>query len=627
MNIRKRQAALLISVLFLAAAVLATAALQGTPVPLSPSALAASGNGKSLFVACATGRQVLEMDLAARKISRRIPLPGEASGLALSADGRRLYVTCSAPSSVVAVVDTAQSRVVETIPAGHSAEGPVLSPDGSLLYVCNRFNNDVAVIDVRSRRELRRIGVEREPVSAAVTLDGKLLLVANHLHNQRSDAEQVSAAVSVVDPHAGKVVKTLRLPNGSVSLQQIRISPDGRYAVVTHILAHHQVPTSQIERGWMSTNAVSIIDVANLSLVNTVLLDGPFRGAANPWGIAWTPDGKQFVAAHAGTHEVSITQFPALLDKLHAVPAKVDPSKKLTTVAASETKADVPHDLSFLSELRQTIRLLNADRGPRALAIAGGNLYTANYFSGTLSVVNLATPARAPESIPLAPKQVPSIVRSGEAWFHDADLCFQGWQSCLSCHPGVRTDALNWDLLNDGAGNPKNTKSLLLSHKTPPAMSLGIRETAETAVRSGIRYILFTQQPPNVAAAIDAYLKSLKPLPSPHLKAGRLSEAAERGKAIFHQKEVGCATCHPSGYFTDLKPYDVGTAGRHDVIGDKIDTPTLVESWRTAPYLHDGSAATMEDVLTVRNPKDKHGVTSRLSPSQIKDLAEYVLSL
>jgi hypothetical protein len=45
------------------------------------------------------------------------------------------------------------------------------------------------------------------------------------------------------------------------------------------------------------------------------------------------------------------------------------------------------------------------------------------------------------------------------------------------------------------------------------------------------------------------------------------------------------------------------------------------------PYLHDGSAVTVKDVLTTRNPKDEHGKTSQLTPQQIEDLAEYVLSL
>ncbi len=90
---------------------------------------------------------------------------------------------------------------------------------------------------------------------------------------------------------------------------------------------------------------------------------------------------------------------------------------------------------------------------------------------------------------------------------------------------------------------------------------------------------------------------------------------------------MGCAACHPPGLFTDLRSYDVGTCGRFDKPADRFDTPALVEAWRTAPYLHDGSAASMTDVLTAHNPHDKHGHTSHLTPQEVQDLAAYVLSL
>jgi cytochrome c peroxidase len=186
-------------------------------------------------------------------------------------------------------------------------------------------------------------------------------------------------------------------------------------------------------------------------------------------------------------------------------------------------------------------------------------------------------------------------------------------------------DGLNWDLLNDGVGNPKNTRSLLLAHQTPPVMFLGVRANAEAAVRAGIKFILFTNQPESVATSIDEYLKSLKPVPSPYLVHGKLSDAAKRGNKLFSQ--AGCADCHVPGLYTDLHPHDVGTRATYDGPADKFYTPTLIEVWRTAPYLHDGSAATMRDVVTTCNPHDEHGETSKLSQQDVDDLCEYVLSL
>jgi hypothetical protein len=76
---------------------------------------------------------------------------------------------------------------------------------------------------------------------------------------------------------------------------------------------------------------------------------------------------------------------------------------------------------------------------------------------------------------------------------------------------------------------------------------------------------------------------------------------------------------------TNGKSFDVGT-GRGSEQGQPLDTPSLIEVWRTAPYLHDGRAATIREVLIEHNPGDRHGITSNLSDQQIDDLAEYVLT-
>jgi cytochrome c peroxidase len=228
-------------------------------------------------------------------------------------------------------------------------------------------------------------------------------------------------------------------------------------------------------------------------------------------------------------------------------------------------------------------------------------------------------------TIPLANGDSEDRERAGERVFNDATLCHQAWQSCATCHPDGRADGLNWDLLNDGIGNPKNTKSLLLATQTPPAMSLGGRATASAAIRAGFRHILFSSQSEDVVGTVGTYLVSLKPVPSPYLVQGRLSSAARRGRRIFAQG--GCIMCHPPGLFTDQNSYDVGTAGPSDKQSDKFDTSSLVELWRTAPYLHDGSAKSILDVLTTKNQADKHGTTSRLSTGQLNDLTIYLLSL
>jgi mono/diheme cytochrome c family protein len=395
---------------------------------------------------------------------------------------------------------------------------------------------------------------------------------------------------------------------------------------VPHAIARFQQPVTQVERGWANSSALTILTLPSMEVLNTVLLDDVDRGAANPWAAAWSADGRLLCVTHAGTRELSIIDFPALVKKLARVPLSPPPPSAQDRSLTSHSAADVPNDLSFLDGLRRRVRL--DGHGPRALAIAGRRAFVGHYFSDSLDIVSLNLAAPGLESVALNPGHELSVLRRGEMYFNDATLCFQGWQSCASCHDDdARVDGLSWDLLNDGIGNPKDTKSLVLAYQTPPVMSLGVRANAALAVRSGIQNSLATDLPEAIPAAMDAWLESLQPTPSPRLVQGRLSDAARRGESLFRRSDTACATCHEPPLFTDLRSYNVGTQGPFDRQAKAFDTPTLFELWRTAPYLHDGSAATLRELLTVRNLNDEHGQTSQLAPAQIDDLIEYLLSL
>ena len=125
-----------------------------------------------------------------------------------------------------------------------------------------------------------------------------------------------------------------------------------------------------------------------------------------------------------------------------------------------------------------------------------------------------------------------------------------------------------------------------------------------------------------------AYLISLRPVPSTYLTAdGKLTEAAQRGKQLFEGK-ASCAQCHPGPYFTDKKMHNVGTLSDHYEEKDsRYDTPSLIEAYRTAPFLHDGRALTIKDVLTKHNKPGKHGKANGLTEQELNDLVEYILSL
>jgi YVTN family beta-propeller protein len=595
---------------FFLAAILSCGSAAGGAY-LGPDAVAVSRDGKTLYIALADAHELALFDVASGRIKQNIPLAGEPTALALSPDGSWLYVTCAAVKSTVAVIDTAAGKVADSIPAGHTAHGVAVTPDGKRLYVCNRFNNDVAVIEAASHKQIARVPVTREPCAAVAAADGKVVFVANHLPLDRADSGNVAAVVSVIDT-ATLQATPIRLPNGSSSVRGMAISPDGRYVYVAHILSHFELPATQLDRGWVNTNAMSILDAASRRLWNTILLDDIDSGAALPWGVTTSADGRTIYVTHAGTNEVSRIDAVALLDKL----------ARHSAAEAAET----PSDLAFLANMRRRVRL--PGHGPRGLAVVGDRAYVAEYFSDTLAVVDFKAPsALAVTQVALGKTPQMTQERLGERLFFDATICFQHWQSCASCHPGARVDGLNWDLPNDDIGNPKNTRSMVNVFHGGPAMSLGVRESAGAAVRAGITHILYAVRPEEDAQAMDAYLKSLRPVPSPHLVEGRLSAAAEHGKQLFFSPGVNCAECHPAPYYSDKRSHSVGSLGKFDKPTDQFNTPRLTEAWRTAPYMHDGHYLTIRELLS----DGKHGLRgagkTNLSPRDIEDLAEFVNSL
>jgi YVTN family beta-propeller protein len=588
----------------------------------SPEYISLAPDNKTLYVTAATSKKLLKVDSATDQVVETWSLKASPSGLAVAADGT-IYVTGGAEAGKLFKV-TAAGKIKDSLAVGHTPMAPVVSADGKTVYVLNRFNNNVMVIDADKMKLLETIPVVREPHAAVLAGGGKLLFVANHLPAVKATDDIVAATVSVIDTATRKVLKNMMLPNGSTGVRGTTASPDGKFVYVTHTFGRYQLPTTQLERGWMNTAGLSVFNGETGDYVNTVLLDDVDLGAANPWGVTVSPDGKTLVVAHAGTREISVIDREALHVRLD----KAAKGEKVTEVTKSAT--DVPNDLSFLVTIRRRVKL-DGD-GPRGLTICGTRVYVACYFAERIVQVNLTDSVLKPLPILLSKDfdLTKDRVRRGEMLFNDGAMCFQQWQSCASCHPDGRADALNWDLINDGIGNPKQTKNMLFSNLTPPTMVTGIREGMAMCNRKGLTHIQFVVRPDEDAVCIDEYVISLRPVPSPYLVDGSLSKSAKRGEKIF--KKAGCVDCHPAnkkspeGYplFTDLQKHPLLGVGNEE--GRAFDTTSLVEMWRTAPYLYDGRALTMEEVLTTCNPKDVHGATKDLSKEEIKELAEYILS-
>lgn len=571
-----------------------TFATAGTP-PFFPTDLALDANGEMIF----TQKGMKRVDVFSpdgSRLLRSFPLDEIPTGIL--PDGDKAYVTTFEHTGRLQVMSLETGRVEASIPTGSGACHPIFGPDGKHIYVCNQFANTVVEVDPVLRKVVRSVQVLREPKSAVFSKDGKYLYVTNFLPAQRADVDYVASCVSVIEMEGFTKVKDIQLANGSNALRGICITPDGKYVYVSHNLGRFAVPTSQLQQGWMNTSAFSIIDTEQQAFLGAIVVDEPERGAAGIWSIACN-DESVFIT-HSGTHEVSVIDHQAMREKFEKYP----------------DKSVLDYDLNFLYGMRKRIPLQG--NGPRNMVLTEDKLIISTYFSDILNFVDIDS--QGVTATVLNPDREETKENRGERYFNDAANCFQNWQSCNGCHPGdARTDGMNWDLMNDGVGNSKNCKSLLFSHVTPPSMISGIRPTAEIAVHAGFKFIQFFEIDPEHADCVDAYLKALRPVPSPYLVNGELTDKAKAGRKVF--EKVGCGDCHSGPYFTDLKKYRIGEEVEFE---EGWDTPTLREVWRTAPYLFNGRAATMEEVFSVY----KHGIENKkVSKKDIEALTEYVNSL
>lgn len=199
----------------------------------------------------------------------------------------------------------------------------------------------------------------------------------------------------------------------------------------------------------------------------------------------------------------------------------------------------------------------------------------------------------------------------------------EGYMSCSSCHFGGGGDGVVWDISSMGEGF-RNTISLTGTSGTrfgnlhwsanfDQVQDFEIQMENLNGGEGLIPGITFNNQSPldydtstqNADLdALAAYIESLGKdtvKRSPHRDyIGELTESAARGRDLFYADS--CEQCHAGSAFRDGLTHDVGTivgtsGSRLGGILDAIRTPTLIELWESAPYFHDGSAATLSDVL------------------------------
>jgi hypothetical protein len=247
------------------------------------------------------------------------------------------------------VIDTARGAVSGRIAVGAWPVAVALAPQGKRLYTSNRGDHTASVVDLASGKEVKRIRLVRESDFAAVTPDGARVVVANMLPHGAGIDPTLAAEVSIVDAAALEEQLRIKLPAGSTAVTGATISPDGRWGYVIHTLGRFNLPITQLERGWVHTYALTILDLKANAVFVTLLLDDLTGGSADPWAVVRSSDGKRLWISHSGTHEVTLIDIAKVHELLDGkVP---DELAKLKDGMRDNIWVQISHDRKLISRL------------------------------------------------------------------------------------------------------------------------------------------------------------------------------------------------------------------------------------------------------------------------------------
>ncbi len=592
----------------------------------TPLNLALRPGGREIYVTCEAAYSVIVVDPATRRKVAEIPVGGQPMDVAFHPSGNLAYVSNRLDDSV-SVIDAEARKVIATIAVGDEPHGLMTDRSGRYLYVLNTSSNDISVIDTATLAEVKRLEAGRGPWSLALSPDGSRLLATNMFSHFVPYRQPSVSEVTVIQTEQAIIDDRIMVPDTNL-VQGVAWHPSGKYALVTMLRTKNLVPMTRMMQGWTLTNGLGILWADGR--VDQVLLDEPGISFPDPIGLAITPDGRYALVSSSGSDRVAVVD----LEKLVAMLEAADPKERTEIF---------PNHLGKATEF--VVAHIPTKDCPRGLLIMpdGKTAFVANSLDDSLTVIDLAE-KKAVERIDLGgPKEI-TKVRYGERLFHSAKVSFRRQLSCHSCHPDGHVDGLTYDIEEDGPGggigkDPVDNRTLRGILDTAPFKWSGINPSLsrQCGPRLSVFFTRLAPFTPEQLDALDTYICTSPRPPNRYRPVGApLTDAQRRGREMFYRtkkndgtpipKELQCATCHFPPLYTDRNMHDVGSRGPFDSHA-KFDAPHLNNIYDSAPYLHDGKAATLEEIWTVYNPYDTHGVTNDMTKDQLNDLIEYLKTL
>lgn len=629
---------------------------QGVYAPLTASKPTAStsiayesrpGGNARLWVVNPDNNSVTVFDAITRAKLAEINVGRAPRTLAIAGDGRVWVANTEAATLTILRPDYSVAQTVN-LPRGSRPFGVVFDPAGLYAYVALESGGKILKLDPASGATVASLSVGLNVRHLSVTADGAQILATRFVTPRLPGEETANPQTTVGGTKYGGEVLTINTAAfaiaGTVILEHSEqpdtsnsgrgipnylgaaaISPDGQSA---------WVPSKQdnIKRGALRNSGALTHDMTMRSIASRIIMATrtedvagriDFDNAGIPSAAAFSPNGIFLFTALEGSREIAVADAWA----------------------------------------KQEVLRFDAGRAPQGLVLSpdGRTLYAHNFMDRTLSIHDLSALANGGNTPPPAPgivncvstEKLTANVLRGKQFFYDTRdnrVAFQQYISCAACHNDGGQDGRVWDFTQFGEGL-RNTITLRGHGGTAQGplhwtgnfdevqdfegqirnFALGMGLMSDSDFHAGTRSQPLGDPKAGLSSDLDAlaaYVSSLTSNgDSPYRNTnGTFTSAAQAGRTIFEQQN--CAQCHSGSKFTDSALgvfHDVGTlkpssGQRLGAALTGLDTPTLLGLWANAPYLHDGSAATIEEAVSAHS-----GVA--LNATDSSNLAEFLRQL
>jgi len=616
--------------------------------------LALNQDGRVLWVVNPDANSVTAVDTASHQAAAPVSVGLEPWAVAVTLDGAAVVMNRGGGS--LTVIRDGRTNDIEV---GAEPGGLALSPTGRLAFVTLSSDAALAIVDLERDEMVGRVPLGPVPWAVAVTDDG--------------DAEDLDE--TVVISH-----RIARLRSGGVEG-----TDDGKEGWLTTALAADLIASATASGGGTGIGGGTAGATSSPPTARQHVLEPYGFGFANGLEALSLHGGKAFVAHLLNSPEYPRdfeTTVSAALSGVTLAPGESPeeglalrlhlndeafstPVNHPTGVAVSAdgltayitlggTDAVMGVDLAGITP--RLIGFWPTGSNPRGLVLSpdGERAYVMNYLSRDVSVLDLSDRAarRVLTRVDVAPETLTADQLRGKVLFHNASssrISQLGWIACATCHLGGGGDGTTWRT-PDG---PRQTMPLWELEGTAPFHASATRDEVQDFERDIEELMAGSGLAPGAVRAelgapngglsddldaLAAYvLGGIRVPTAPAVDFGQASV----GRTLFG--ELGCASCHGGPLWTSSSlPGPVGSLGstaevevvealrdvgtfdpEHDVLGaNGFDVPTLLGLHATAPYLHDGSAPTLADVLA----NELHGGRS-LGAHEVTALTAFLRSI